>query len=154
MAETLPEHPLDKTFHCKPSSGRRHRRDNYHAPAGSDNPLPFLTQRGSFSPHLTAFDLPALTGRQEERHFTQAHLHELRRAFSTVKKFFLCHCYLICPVLRGESFPTFLPGGAFLGAIVGRPFLCERDFPNGWSTAFCALPATRGYNLFLALCFQ
>ena len=39
--------------------------------------------------------------------------------------------YLFFPVLLGAIFPTFLPGGAFLGACVDPPFTAELDPPNG-----------------------
>ena len=50
----------------------------------------------------------------------------------------------VLPVRRGAMLPTFLPGGAFLDAWVGLPFVWEPLPPNGWATAFMEMPETMG----------
>ena len=59
--------------------------------------------------------------------------------------------YLLLPVLLAAMEPTFLPGGACLETVVGRPGCCRFPPPCGWSTAFIATPRTP--TLFLPLAF-
>src|SRR5690606_33954100 len=47
----------------------------------------------------------------------------------------------------GQSFPTFLPGGAKCPTALFFALREERLFPYGWSTAFCACAAGFGQRL-------
>ena len=58
--------------------------------------------------------------------------------------------YLLFPVLLALNIPTFLPGGAKRGAMVGLPLCLPLPEPKGWSTAFIATPETIGYSLLRA----
>src|SRR3990167_6524359 len=59
------------------------------------------------------------------------------------------------PVLFGLTIPTFLPGGAFLFAILLFA-LFPLPEPNGWSTTFTLIGEVLGHNLpcaFMRWCF-